>query len=78
MVDYGEFEQAITKALMERGLQPEINAITKVIQLFETQVVRFGVMLIGEANTGKSTCYKILADALTDLRENHDSEDQDH
>ena len=35
-------------------------------------------MLIGEANTGKTTCYQILADALTYLRENRLTDDPDH
>jgi dynein heavy chain len=39
-----------------------------VIQLFETFEVRFGVMLVGPACGGKTSCYNVLADALTYLR----------
>lgn len=38
------------------GLQ-EVPALTKkAIQLFETFNVRFGVMIVGLTNTGKTTC----------------------
>ena len=34
---------------------------TKVIQLFDTFNVRFGVMIVGPTGGGKTTCYKVLA-----------------
>jgi dynein heavy chain len=39
--------------------------ITKVIQLFDTFNVRFGVMLVGPTGGGKSTCFEVLAHAMT-------------
>jgi len=39
--------------------------IKKVIQLLETMMVRHGVMLVGLTGTGKTTCAKILAKALS-------------
>lgn len=44
------------------------SIITKVIQLFDTFDVRFGVMIVGPTGGGKTTCYEILADAMTSLR----------
>lgn len=44
----------------------------KVIYLFETFNVRFGVMLVGPTGGGKTTCYDVLADVMTQLRlDNH-------
>ena len=40
----------------------------KVIQLFETFNVRFGVMIVGQTTSGKTTCYRILAQAMNELR----------
>jgi len=42
----------------------------KVIYLFETFQVRFGVMLVGPTGGGKTTCYETLADVMTTLRKN--------
>jgi dynein heavy chain len=39
--------------------------MAKVIQLFETFVVRFGVMLVGFTGSGKTTCYEILKHVMT-------------
>ena len=39
----------------------------KVIQLFETFNVRFGVMLVGATTSGKTKCYDILQHAITEL-----------
>ena len=40
----------------------------KCIQLFETTVVRHGLMLVGPTCSGKTKCYEILGDALTQLK----------
>lgn len=66
-VDYGSLERAIRENLAKQGyLQPD-NFVLKIIQLFETMLVRHGNMIVGPAATGKSTIYKTLASALTQL-----------
>jgi dynein heavy chain len=48
--------------------------MTKVIQLFETFNVRFGVMLVGYTGSGKTKCYETLANVMTQLRkERHEN-----
>lgn len=42
--------------------------VAKVTQLFDTFNVRFGVMIVGPAGGGKTTCFKTLAHAMTKLR----------
>ena len=50
------------------GLQ-DVPALTKkAVQLFETFNVRFGVMIVGLANTAKTTCVELLARSQTALR----------
>lgn len=50
------------------GMQKIPIMITKVIQLFETFNVRFGVMLVGLTMSGKTTAYKILEHVMSELR----------
>lgn len=65
--DYGQLHDAIHNALVDAGLQPVKQLIVKVIQLYETMLVRHGVMLVGGTMGGKTTCYRALAMALTAL-----------
>ena len=44
----------------EMQLQKKKEFIIKVIQLFETFNVRFGVMLVGPTGSGKTTSYQVL------------------
>jgi len=66
-VDYGELEVAIKACLTDAGLQPVPEFITKIIQLYDTFQVRFGVMLVGPTGAGKTTCYNILCQAMLRL-----------
>jgi len=73
--DYTILSQTIDKIYKELGLQKVEKLTTKVIQLFETFNVRFGVMLVGLTGSAKTTCYQILQHAMSDLRKN-DSPDK--
>jgi dynein heavy chain len=66
--DYSELENAIIDCMAKEMLEPEPSFLEKVIQLFETFGVRFGVMIVGPATAGKTTCYKVLALAMNHLR----------
>ncbi|DBA02677.1 TPA: hypothetical protein N0F65_010502 [Lagenidium giganteum] len=68
-VDYGQLQKAIEKQLEILNLQQVPSFITKAIQVHETQLVRHGMMLVGEAGSGKSTNCYVLARALTQLFE---------
>jgi dynein heavy chain len=66
-VDYGKLKVAIENQLLTACLQKEPAFVQKVIQVHETQLVRHGMMVVGEAGSGKSTNCTILAKALTQL-----------
>lgn len=66
--NYDYLNKEIAKALKKRSLQAHAPFMAKVIQLFETFNVRFGVMLVGATNSGKTRCYEILADVMTNIR----------
>jgi len=68
--DYGELRRTIVDVQTRRGLQNDESQIRKVIQFYETMLIRHGVMLVGPTLGGKTTVYRILADSLTDLHAN--------
>nr|XP_029134611.1 dynein heavy chain 6, axonemal [Labrus bergylta] len=65
--DYGVLHSTILESLVKRNLQPLPSMTKKVIQLYETMIVRHGVMLVGPTGGGKTTVYTILADTLETL-----------
>ncbi|KAI5075577.1 hypothetical protein GOP47_0009653 [Adiantum capillus-veneris] len=66
--DFGMLRSAVEECLIEAGLQPVPEFVIKIIQLYETMNVRFGVMEVGPTGGGKTTCYQILQAAMTKLR----------
>ena len=42
--------------------------MNKCIQLYETTVVRHGLMLVGPTGSGKTRCYEVLQEAMTDIK----------
>lgn len=67
--DYGELQVALEEEIDRAGLQKVPKFIGKVIQMFDVFNIRFGATLVGPAGTGKTTCYRILAALMTNLRE---------
>ncbi|KAA3677119.1 dynein heavy chain, axonemal, partial [Paragonimus westermani] len=67
--DYGRFLAEIHTALTDMGLQIVPEQVTKVIQFYETLLVRHGVMLVGPTGGGKTTVYRVLIKVLTNLHE---------
>ncbi len=67
--DYGQLQAHIQKAMVEKHLEVTSSQTKKVIQLYETMVVRHGVMLVGPTGGGKTTVYEVLQRALTSLSE---------
>ncbi|XP_045784195.1 dynein axonemal heavy chain 6 [Maniola jurtina] len=67
--DYGIMVDAIQEILLERKLQIMDCQIRKVIQLHETMIVRWGVMLVGPTGGGKTVVLHVLGDTYTRLYE---------
>ncbi|XP_024940673.1 dynein heavy chain 1, axonemal [Cephus cinctus] len=67
-VDHGILEAGIRRSIKKMGLQDVNEYVSKVIQLYETTVVRHGLMLVGPTGSGKTRCYEILKDACTSLK----------
>ena len=66
--DYTELEKQISESCFKLSFQPKKEFMQKVIYLFETFNVRFGVMLVGPTGGGKTSCYEVLADVMCEMR----------
>ncbi|KXS21750.1 hypothetical protein M427DRAFT_107149 [Gonapodya prolifera JEL478] len=67
-LDYGELLEVMSATCATMGLQAIPNFINKCIQLYETTVVRHGLMLVGPTGGGKTSCYRVLAQSLSSLQ----------
>ena len=67
-IDYGSLLGAIKAQSDKRNLVSSEAHILKCIQLFETTVVRHGLMLVGPTGGGKTTVHSTLAAAMSSLK----------
>ncbi|CAD5112359.1 DgyrCDS1592 [Dimorphilus gyrociliatus] len=65
--DYGRLQKEIEYVTADAGLQVVDSQTKKIIQFYETMLVRHGVMLVGPAGGGKSTVYRTLAKTAENL-----------
>eukprot|EP00762_Andalucia_godoyi_P000483 ANDGO_03248.mRNA.1 Dynein gamma chain len=68
---FPEIEASIQSNIEKSGLQNHGLWIEKVIQLYETSVVRHGIMVVGPSGAGKSRCFEILLKALSECVKPH-------
>ena len=57
--DYGQFQKEIENVAVKQGLEIVPSQTKKVIQLYETMIVRHGVMLVGPTGGAKTTVYRV-------------------
>ena len=62
---YKEVETQVNVLIKEYHLVNRLNWFIKIIQLYETSLIRHGFMLVGPAGSGKTTIANVLTEALT-------------
>lgn len=68
---YKEVEKSIRKLIKENNLVDRQEWFIKIIQLYETSIVRHGFMVVGSAGCGKTTIMNTLTEALTEIGNPH-------
>jgi dynein heavy chain len=70
--EYGNLQTTIEEMISTSNYQVWPPFVKKVIQLYETFNVRFGVMIVGPTGAGKTTCYETLEKTMIIMRERND------
>merc|ERR1719270_297775 len=70
-VAYPDLEKSIEDVLKTLKLVDHPSWAMKLIQFYETQRVRHGIMVLGPSGAGKSTCIDVLKNALTMIGKPH-------
>jgi len=68
---YKEVESSVKMLLKQNNLVEKPEWFIKIIQLYETSLVRHGFMVVGPAGCGKTTIMNTLTDALTNNNNPH-------
>lgn len=61
-------DSVIRESLVKRGLHPAAAMIEKVRQMYQMLAIKNGIIIVGDAMSGKTTVWQVLADALRNIK----------
>ena len=67
--DYKKLLDSMREVCTQLNLQPKPDFFTKIISLYETMIVRHGLMVVGHAFAGKSAILNVLAKAFNNIKD---------
>jgi dynein heavy chain len=65
---------AIKEVMLSKGLEIVDAFVRRICQLYDTMKIRHGVMLVGPTGGGKTTCYEVLQEACSLIKEKKPSQ----
>eukprot|EP01135_Chromosphaera_perkinsii_P008183 Nk52_evm5s1178 gene=Nk52_evmTU5s1178 len=71
IANYPELENALQNQVKDMGLIYHSPWVQKIIQLYETNRVRHGIMVLGPTGAGKTKCINALMRAMTECGDSH-------
>lgn len=66
------YRTAIEQCLQKRNLLATKNAVEKILQIYRMLSIKNGIIIVGDAMTGKTSGWQTLADTLRALKSNSD------
>eukprot|EP00701_Giardia_intestinalis_P004984 XP_001708808.1 Dynein heavy chain [Giardia lamblia ATCC 50803] len=76
-VEHGGLHAEIVRILSAKGLQPCAEYVSKILQIYDTHIIRHGLMTVGDTLTGKTVARNVLADAITAIAEQRAAQNMD-
>jgi dynein heavy chain len=69
--NYFEVEKSVRALMKANNLADKQTWFIKIIQLYETSLVRHGFMVVGPVGSGKTTIMNTLTESLTNIGQPH-------
>jgi len=67
--DYAQLFEEMKNSCKKNNFQPKEIFLDKCIQLYETIMVRHGLMVVGDPYAGKSSIIKVLQEAMSSIKD---------